>query len=310
MKIKITLLSALPHSRLDVEEARPNPRKDYVRAILKGYRVSSDAIWSKLQTVLEIQANQLFRVCEEFEVAVMLRAGMPELTVAAEMSDIIIILAHWKAPIVSYLPSDVVGPPSSMDRPLLQCVGRRILAADKTAAKLVDMHERAARDALARWLNEAIGSWQNWLPYEHFVRSDDQTVIVSSALGRNYARSVIDDIFGDECLLPGARLELADGLWRPADIAACFPDGWCGVCDFFCCTSEYLAEETKCQRPEALFRADSRCLIPKQAFAALGEMIPRFRYSTTTTGGWVSHYMNLAYECDLKFGGNHDDHYP
>ena len=148
------------------------------------------------------------------------------------------------------------------------------------------------------------------MPYDDLVGEDDQTVMVSNAFGRNYARSVLDDIFSDNNLIPGARLELADGLWRPADIAECFPEAWDGVCDFFCCTSEYLAEETKYRRPEALFRADSRCLYPTKAFAALSELIPSLRQTLDVAGGCSSLYMDLAYKYDFKYGEHPDDHHP
>jgi hypothetical protein len=302
--MNLTLLSALPHSRLEVESALLDPRKDYVRAILRGYATPSDAIWSEMQPILELQANRLFCACQHHDVAVVLSAGRTELAAAARTSDVIIVLAHWKPPEVACRPNDVVASPSNMSGPLRQCVERRILAEEKMAADFEAMHERTARSTLAGWLNDAIDRWKEWLPYDDLVGSDEQTVMVSSAFGRNHARSIIDEIFGDENLLPGARLELADGLWRPADIAGCFPDGWCGICDFFCCTSEYLAEETKCQHPAAMFRADSRCLLPANAFAALNEMIPRLRHETTATDGFASLYMEVAYDCDFKFGGN------
>ena len=305
--MNLTLLSALPHSQLEVESSLLDPRKDYVRSILRGYTTSGDEIWSEIQPVLEIEANRLFRTCHQHDVAVVLRAGRAELAVAARTSDVIVVLAHWKPPEVASRPNDILASPSNMKGPLRQCVERRILAEDKMPADFEAMHERTARSTLAGLLNDAIDRWKEWLPYDDLVGSEMQSVVVSSAFGRNHARSIIDQIFGDGNLLPGARLELADGLWRPADIAGCFTDGWCGICDFFCCTSEYLAEETKCLHPTATFRADSRCLLPAKAFAALSEMIPRLRRDTIAsngTDGFAPLYMKVAYDCDSRFRGN------
>jgi hypothetical protein len=305
--MNLTLLSALPHSRLEVENALLDPRKDYVRSILRGYATPADEIWLEIQPVLETEAKRLFRTCQHHNVGVVLRAGRTDLAIAARTSDVIVVLAHWKPPEVATRPNDILTSPSNMRGPLRQCVEQRILPEEKMTANLEAMHERTARATMAGWLNDAIDRWKEWLPYDDLVGAEMQTMLVSSAFGRNYARSIIDEIFGDENLLPGARLELADGLWRPDSIAGCFPDGWRGICDFFCCTSEYLAEEAKCLRPIATFRADSRCLLPAKAFAALGEMIPRLRHGTTATGrtdGFVSLYMKVAYDCDSKFGGN------
>lgn len=300
--MKITLLSALPHSQVDVENARHNPQKDYVHSILQGYTLSAAEIWSNIQHVLGAQAKYLFSVCERHGVSVVPRAGKAELANAALKSNVIILLAHWKGPEVAYLPPDLLQSIHNLVNPIKRCVERKILARELLSFNWDAVHERAARERIAKSLNETIDHWEKWLPFDDLGR-EAQALAISSAYGRNYARTIIDEIFGGANLLPGARLELADGLWRPAEIAEMFPDGWSGLCDFFCCTSDYLAEETKCQRPSANFRADSRYIRPGDAFAALSEMIPLIRHGTSVTEEFLSTYMEIAYSNDRGFGG-------
>lgn len=300
--MNITLLSALPHSRQDVEDARLNPLKDYVRSILLGYRMAGEAIWSQVEPELGSMASQVFEICRENGVTVIPGAGRAELQVAAVRSDLLIVLAHWKGPDVERKPLDVLVPPSRLRDALRSCVERGLLPPGESTEETWAGPDRVARDRLAIRLNEAIDRWEEWLPFADLVGPDIEAVVLGSAFARNHARSIIDEIFGPEDLLPGARLELADGLWRPSDVGDCFPEGWCGVCDFFCCTSEYLAEQVKCRHPRAVFRADSRLLEPGLVFPALREMIPRLRLELTTLEDLVPTYIRIAYECNSKYG--------
>ena len=302
MNKSITLLSALPHSRDDVERARLIPHKDYVRAILGTYKTASDDAWIKYQHVLEIEANRLFRKCKQHDVDVVLNAGRSELADAARRSHVVILMGHWKGYEVACNPPDILVNPTELDSPLRMCVERGILAPEDFELDLNVMHIRAARDQVASRLNDAIDRWRDWLPFDTLVGATIDAIVVSSTYGRSHARSLIDDIFGEQNLLPGARLELADGLWRPADIAECFSceGAVCEVCDFICCTSEYLAEETKCRHLGTTFRADSQLLEPASVFCALGESIPRLSRELDSADDLTAAYMQIAYESDHK----------
>lgn len=308
--MNITLLSSLPHTQDDVEHARLNPWKDYVRTILGAHKRPSEEVWLDHQHILEGKANQLFCTCEQYDVEVVLNAGKSELADAARTANIVIVLAHWKGSKVSCNPPDILASHADLNKPLRTCVERQILSAEKLERNnLNDMHIRRAREKVACWLNDAIDRWDvwsKWLPFDALAGSDLDGAIISTSYGRNLGRALIDEIFGENSLLPGARLELADGLWQPADIAECFPDGWYGVCDFICCTSEYLAEETKCLYPEAIFRADSRLLEPADVFNALNDLIPRLKNELKSADDLITTYMKIAYECDRKHGGELD----
>ncbi|MEO0852668.1 MAG: hypothetical protein AAFY15_04095, partial [Cyanobacteria bacterium J06648_11] len=164
------------------------------------------------------------------------------------------------------------------------------------------LHPRTARDRIARELNCAIDHWQDWVSFECSFGERFDSVFVSRSYGRSCARAHIDELLGEGRLIPGARLELADGLWKPAQVAACFPPGWSGVCDFVACTSEYLTDEVKSRRSTAVFRADSRCLLPRLVLSALSEAIPRLRRELHARDQLAAVYMDIAYELDHKYG--------
>jgi len=125
---------------------------------------------------------------------------------------------------------------------------------DVLRASHVGEHE--ARAALAKCLTAAVRRWPKWLDLD---LQPSQRIVISNFYARSLAREKIDQIFGNN-ILPGARIELDDGLWRPIDIARCLPPGWSGICDFACCTSTYLSEVVKSHHATAMFRADSRLL--------------------------------------------------
>lgn len=302
--MNVALLSALPHTLDAVELARRDPRRDYVRAVLQGHVRTSDEIWSKLQPVLETQANQLFNTCANNQVFVVCNAGRAELAAASAKCNLVIVLAHWKGPLVASLPSDIQAIPFTFEGPLRRWgESRQLPILEAEFEQLRILPPREARHHIASLLNRDILRWVEWLPFDDLCHGCD-SAIATDSWGSNYARKLVDEHFGDTMLIPGARLELADGLWRPADLAACFPAGWSGMCDFVCCTSEYLAEETKRMRIGATFRADSHCLEPAVVFAALQEMIPRLRREPCNDGDMVGHYISIAYDCDRKYGRN------
>ena len=173
---------------------------------------------------------------------------------------------------------------------------------DQRLDSLENLSKRQARDQLAEWLNSAIDQWPNWLDHLLPVDSPHESTFIARDYGRNLARAYIDELYGEQNLLPGARLDLADGLWRPIDIAECIPEDWSGMCDFVCCTSEYLVEEVKCCRPASVFRADARLLRPSRAFAVIEKIIPRLKVEHHPGDDFVATYLRVASDCDLETG--------
>jgi len=297
-EMRISLLTALPHSPEEIEAARGNRMKDYIRQCL-GERHSTATIWQHMKASLGDEAERLFTSCLKQEVQVFRNAGRSELRTAADQSDIVIIVAHWKGSLLAVLPPDLLSLPFEVADRIERCICERILPDDLPHAIERSSSGEKARDLVTDELNNAIRRWQNWVRFEEFAGDGVESLVVSPAYGRGHARVKIDRVFGNEHLIPGSRLELADGLWSPADIAESLGTDWTGICDFFCCTSEYLAEEAKSRHPKALFRADSRLLSPKRIFPALIELISRLRRDGGRDGmSSDDRYLSIAFDCN------------
>lgn len=283
----ISLLTALPHSLADVEAAAEDPRKDYVvNQLLKYYPPKE--IWRLMGPHLEVAAERLFAWCDENCISVVRKATREKLRMAARTSDIVIVLAHWKGASVRW--TDIAVPVAQLDPCIRLCQSAGILAPTR-ARHASKANEDEARATLAKCLSWAVRRWPKWLDLD---LQPSQRVIISNFYARCLAREKVDEIFGEN-ILPGARLELDDGLWRPIDIAHCFPPDWTGICDFACCTSTYLSELVKSHHPSAMFRADSRLLRPEALIPAMRCILERVRSEARD-------YMSAAYEVDEKYG--------
>lgn len=302
-EMRISLLTALPHSPKEIEAARGNRMKDYIRQSLRGEQHSADTIWGQMKDSLGEKADQLFKSCAKQDVQVFRNAGRSELRTAADQSDVVIIVAHWKGSLLAAFPPDLLSLPSEVADRIEHCICERILPDDLPREIQRALSGEKARDLVTDKLNNAIRKWREWLRFEELVGDEVDSLVVSPAYGRGHARVEIDNVFGDEHLIPGSRLELADGLWSPADIAESLGTDWAGICDFFCCTSEYLAEEAKSRHPKALFRADSRLLSPKRIFTALIELVRRLRSDESRDGmSFSERYLSIAFDCNQKYG--------
>lgn len=293
----ITLLSSLPHIREDIDQDRQRPERDYVYANLGGHRRSTDEIWEEVGELMQDLTCRLLKACDQADIRVVLRAGSTDVAEAATDSDLMIILAHWKGPRLVTVPHDLQTHPRQIREQLRACVSQRILPESILNQELDALPENKAKDKCAGWLNSAIQHKdKTWLPFEHLLGSGFDSAAISSAYASTLTRVLIDETLTRDFLLPGARLDLEDGLCNPSKIAACFPDQWHGVCDFICCQSEYLAEEVKRHHLNAVFRADSRSLRPRQVIASLTSMIPHLR--SELAGGLADGYIRMAHAFD------------
>jgi hypothetical protein len=285
--LKISLLTALPHSLADVEAAADDPRKDYVaNQLLKYY--GPKEIWRLMGPHLEVAAEKLFAWCVENRIDVIRKVTREKLKIAAVTSDIVIVLAHWKGASVRW--TDITAQLTHLEPCIRACQSEGILG-PRRARHASNVDEDEARARLAKCLTAAIRRWPKWLDLD---LQPGQRIVISNFYARSLAREKVDEIFRNN-ILPGARIELDDGLWRPIDIAHCFPPGWNGIGDFACCTSSYLSEVVKSHRPSAMFRADSRLLRPEALIPAIGSVLERVRSGARD-------YISAAYEVDEKYG--------
>jgi len=285
---EISLLSALPHCLSDVLQAQGIPNKDYVNNQLIWLK-PAPAAWADVQGALEHDAGQLFTWGAASGIRVKRRATIDDLSAAARSSDITIVLAHWKGP--EFRRGDIVGALSDMSSALEDCISQGILEkASKPYASHAD--ERDGKDHLVRDLNKAITTWQRWLDFELPIGG---SAVISKLYAQNRAREAIDALL-ERYVVPGARLELDDGLWRPSDIAKSFPEDWEGIADFICCTSIYLSEVLKRRCRRAMFRADSRLLKPRLVIPAVRHIL-----ELIILGQEPVDYMGFAYQADSQW---------
>lgn len=295
---KISLLSALPHSDRDIELSLGDARKDYVRVALRGFGKSAADVWAHAQRSLGRPADELFDYCRRSNVSVTTNAGIADLTSSSRSSDVVIVLAHWKGPLLNFLPADILTPVAELMPCVKQCVQMEILSSDVLDSLYDSPSEAGARDELARRLNTSIDSWSDWALSQGGFPGSGSHFAIPDSYGQNLARKLVDEIFGEEHLLPGARLELADGLWRPSDLSGCFDDGWQGICDFVCCRSTYLVEELSRQHPGALIRCDSRGLKPRQVIPITRDVISSLLTCTATDQRLSETYMSISHQCN------------
>jgi hypothetical protein len=286
MANKITLLSALPHSIAEVERAKGNPRRDYVFNQLLRYYPPKE-IWRTIGPHLEGAAGRLFAWCEQNGIEAIQKASRATLTSAAERSNTIIVLAHWKGAGVRR--TDILSSMAELKSCIDACRSVGILSAREAphANGRVEI-EPLAR--LAQCLTIAVRRWYKWL---RIPVVPGENICISNFYGQSLARGELNALFGEH-ILPGACLELDDGLWAPTDIAQCFPAEWSGICDFACCTSTYLSESVKTRHHKALFRADARFLEPKTLIPALQKVLLKVQSGCN--------YMRAIYEVDREYG--------
>jgi len=261
---QLALLSALPRSLEDLVAGATDRSKDYVRTqVLKNLNTPESA-WARLKPHLKDDADALYDWCRDVGVQVTEKAGLKELGDALASHENVVVLAHWKGPEVHSkdLPDTI-----EMIAEVGQALGVNETVSAGTSA-------RAARHMVQLALNERIRSWADWpLDLLHLGESD---AVVGDYYGRCLAREYIDAALLDRSsceLVPGARLELADGLWSAQSIASCFPKGWTGVCDFVCCRSLYLSDIVKKHTRAGLIRADARYLQPERVLKVVRETL-------------------------------------
>lgn len=295
---KVAILSSLPHSFDDVEASRDKPHRDYVRSNLSGYFQAPEKLWVRVSEYLGSEANAVFDFCEQNDIKVYKNAGLAELTQACSCSKIVIVLSHWKGPWVALYPPDILASVEELATPVQACIEQGFLLPsvldDFSPARSADK----LKDILASGLNEAIKNWKDLNVLYSRLSAEGNEMIISNAYGLNFSREIINGIFGDKTLIPGARIEMADGLWGPETISQCIPEGWNGICDFVCCTSEYLASELSTTHPYATFRSDSRLLQPDTTFKVLDCVVKELLKRPSDD----IDYMSALYSCSQKMG--------
>lgn len=258
----VALLSALPRTYEEIVAGATDRSKDYIRTQVLRNLNTPESAWATLGPLLKDRADTVFAWCHHARVRVEERAGLRELADALARHEIVILLAHWKGPHLH--PKDL---PETVEE--IAKVGQ-ILGLGETI--LEGATARTAPYAMQAALDDRIASWVEWLDISALGAGD---IVVSDYYGRCLAREDMDAaVARSACsIVPGARLELCDGLWSARDIASCFPEEWRGVCDFVCCRSLYLSDVVKSHTRAGLVRTDARNLQPERVLDAVSRIL-------------------------------------
>lgn len=251
----VAILSALPESLDEIRAGAEDRAKDYIRTQLLVRLHTPESAWDIMNTVLGDMARDSFAWCRAQGATVRQKAGLAELRESLATHELVVVLAHWKGPLVHRM--DL---PDSIDelKQIQSSLDDVVCAKEGVTASML-------RKSLKSSLNKKIESWLNWLNLSSLGRDD---VVIGEYYGQCLARERLNARLG-RLIVPGARLELSDGLWSAQEVAACFPFEWDGICDFSCCRSLYLSDIVKAKTRQGLIRADARYLKPKKVFEAL-----------------------------------------
>lgn len=256
----VALLSALPRSLEEIEAGSTDLSKDYIRTQVLRNLNTPESAWKTLRPQLKDKADALFDWCLNAGARVVESAGLRELTDALANYEIVVVLAHWKGP--SFHSKDLPDTFEGISHVAQTLEVENALPPGTSA--------RAARRVLQKTLNAQVVSWKDRLDLSGLGGED---LVLGDYYGRCLLREKMDETVTVGCnhsVVPGARLELSDGLWTARDIASCFPDRWNGICDFVCCRSLYLSDVVKSKTRAGLIRADARYLHPERVLDIVG----------------------------------------
>jgi hypothetical protein len=240
--------------------------RDYARAAV-GIRKPLE-YWSEYGVPLARAANDLFQEAEQLGVKVVRRATLPDLQALFERYSTITVFAHWRG--YDLLGRDILIEPleivkivrtgsGDLDRAIAARLPRKL---EQDLSEIASSERRSAR--LASILNRHVVSAPNPLPgavthVRGMIAAVDQPSLASKH------RELLDDRFPN-CLQPGNRLELRDGLHSRDTVRSCIPQQWEGVADLATCRSYYLAHAIKDGHQDRNVTLALRALYPQTRF--------------------------------------------
>lgn len=255
------LVSATPPARCALALALPLDRdtfladysagsdRDYVRSMARG-RLAEEA-WAADGLSLAELCHELLALASGLGVGTVAAAQLPDIGRLFRDKEVVTIVAHWRG--AALVPNDFTGEPTALIEtirsgkdPLCRDLARRLPPA--RIAVVLALSETRRRAGLAEVLNEAVIRSDQPLPGA-VEKIGNVPLVIDELSLRSRQRARLDAAF-PTLLRPGNRVELRDGMYGPADIAASVPEGWSGIVDFAICQSAYLAHEVKSGRPE------------------------------------------------------------
>jgi hypothetical protein len=216
--------------------------KDFARSIYRRYPSQTPkGVWDG---VLESVAARVLEIMDEVSergVHVVENATIADLPSLFGTCDVVTILSHWRP---GWIFADQIRDPSAIEAKLaaspnalttqLREAGRALLS-DLSAATAEPFPKAFCRVANSLMASSDLGP--SVCPPE-WHRSDNLTYRVHAN------RAALDAMFVDE-VVPGNRMEFADGVRSIDDILAAIPAGFEGTLDLTVCNSIMAAEEIK-----------------------------------------------------------------
>lgn len=241
---RTALLLAIPLT-LDELVASIARRSDYTRR----YASDPGSAWSNPSGYRDAVAGPMTRLADDARAAgirVIERATLNDLAEATYRSSTVILVAHWKG--AELAPSDLlIRDAAELSRRLSVPRGDAHLL--RVARKLAS---GCGPDRTVALLNAHIAKAAKRMVREAWRRRDGIRVDLPVVTAAARARLTLDEVLGD-AVLPGERLELADGLHDAEAVDGAVAPLFSGVLDLTTCTSVLLSARLERAR-EGAFR--------------------------------------------------------
>ena len=247
MSLSCAVLCAIPASRRAFfEAASASDPSDYMQTMLTAAGVvrSARKAWEGPNGYSRI-AEALKRFLDHagnLGATIKTDAALPDLTEASASHSTVIVIGHWKGAFFSR--HDFNGDLSLLRTRLLQTdspVGAALEAA------IYDTERTPSPSRLLQKLNGIIANeeFRRKLLAENAQRIADGSPVLKTAMCRDMIDGVLSPL-----VRPGNRLELADGLHAPGEVAAALAAGFDGDVDLTACHSTVLAQAIKLIIPD------------------------------------------------------------
>jgi hypothetical protein len=226
------------------------PERDYVRSMVRG-RLARE-VWAEEGLPLAELCHELLALASGLGVRTVASAQLLDIGHLVRERKVITIVAHWRG--AAFVGTDFIEEPIALIEairsgkdPVCCDLDRRLPSA--RIDQVFALPEARQCSELAEVLNDVVIRSDRPLPGAVEKQNGNVPIVIDELSLRSRQRARLDAAF-PSLLRPGNRVELRDGLYGPAPIAASFPEGWSGIVDFAICQSAYLAHEVKNGRPE------------------------------------------------------------
>jgi hypothetical protein len=223
------LLLALPASKAKYLERIH--RSDFLR----GYAGDPEFFWTLYEAEVTNPLNQLKSLAQKAGAQIFEDAGIQDLNLAMERFDVVVLLSHWKGPLVIQEDFLTADPQAFVSRvKALSKAGAK--GAPRWLAKKFRWGSPKVLGKLRAILNGYIEQGELGNKSSDGLRLEAHPFTLETL-----RRDELDRIFSG-LMRPGNRVEFADGLRSKEEVAAAVPHTFHGTFDITTCTSMVLSD--------------------------------------------------------------------